>query len=170
MGINFNLNHRNATTKDHLSDRDFFVNNKIKGWVILTPYSDAYYYKIPFHEILWVLRKFVGVATFFKSLFSFYLCFIFLFLERYIDDGKNPLLYTKDCLMKTLKKNEEIRGKIVTFNSFRELLLEEFNKNFPEDFCDYAKIRNSSGTDLIDQQIKCSESTAIDATIVKKEN
>ena len=72
--------------------------------------------------------------------------------------------------MKTLKKNEEIKGKIVTFNSFRELLLEEFNKNFPEEFSDYAKIRNSSTTiDLIDEQIQRSEANATDATIIKKE-
>lgn len=94
--------------------------------------------------------------------------YCFLNLKRYIDDGKNPLLYTKDCLMKTLRKNEEIKGKIVTFNSFRELLLEEFNKNFPEEFCDYAKIRNSPAiTDLIDEQTQSSRATPSD-TIVKK--
>lgn len=43
--------------------------------------------------------------------------------------------------MKTLKKNEEIKGKIVTFSSFREMLLGELNKNFPEEYEDYVKIR-----------------------------
>ena len=60
---------------------------------------------------------------------------------NYIDDGKNPLLYTKDCLMKTLKKNEEIKGKIVTFKSFREQLLEDFSKSFPEEYQEYSRIR-----------------------------
>ena len=61
----------------------------------------------------------------------------------YIDEGKNPLLYTKDCLMKTLKKNEEIKGKIVTLKTFRDLLLEELNRNFPEDYDAYVKIRQA---------------------------
>lgn len=35
--------------------------------------------------------------------------------------------------MKTLKKNEEVKGKIVTFKTFRELLLDEMSRNFPEE-------------------------------------
>ena len=30
----------------------------------------------------------------------------------YIDQGKNPNLYTKDCLEKALSKNEQVKGKI----------------------------------------------------------
>ena len=30
----------------------------------------------------------------------------------YIDQGKNPNLYTKDCLEKALNKNEQVKGKI----------------------------------------------------------
>ena len=59
----------------------------------------------------------------------------------YIDEGKNPLLYTKDCLMQTLKKNEEVKGKIDTFKSFRESLLDEMGKTFPEEFKAYMKVR-----------------------------
>jgi len=33
-------------------------------------------------------------------------------LCRYIDDGKNPQLYTKDCMEKALAKNEAVKGKI----------------------------------------------------------
>lgn len=51
------------------------------------------------------------------------------------------MLYTKDFLNKTLEKNEEIKGKIVTFNTFRNQLLIELEKNFPNE-CDlYIKIR-----------------------------
>ena len=81
------------------------------------------------------------------------------FLNSYIDEGKNPLLYTKDCLMKTLKKNEEIKGKIVTFSSFRELLLDELNKNFPEEYQNYNKIRQP---DIQTNQVPPSE-------LIKKE-
>lgn len=45
--------------------------------------------------------------------------------------------------MKTLKKNEEIKGKIVTLKTFRDLLLEELNKNFPEDYDAYVRIRQA---------------------------
>ena len=31
---------------------------------------------------------------------------------RYIDQGKNPQLYTKDCMEKALAKNEAVKGKI----------------------------------------------------------
>ena len=53
------------------------------------------------------------------------------------------MLYTKDCLITTLKKNEEIKGKIDTFKQFRELLLDELNKNFPEEHEAYVKIKQA---------------------------
>jgi len=31
---------------------------------------------------------------------------------RYIDEGRNPQLYTKDCMEKALAKNEAVKGKI----------------------------------------------------------
>ena len=34
---------------------------------------------------------------------------------RYIDKGKNPQLYTKDCMEKSLAKNEAVKGKIDAF-------------------------------------------------------
>ena len=37
------------------------------------------------------------------------------FTSSYIDQGKNPNLYTKDCLEKALGKNEEVKGKIENF-------------------------------------------------------
>ena len=32
--------------------------------------------------------------------------------SRYIDQGKNPQLYTKDCMEKALARNEAVKGKI----------------------------------------------------------
>jgi hypothetical protein len=49
-------------------------------------------------------------------------------------------LYTKDCLIKTLEKNEEIKGKIVTFNTFRKQLIMELEKNFPNEYDSYIKL------------------------------
>ena len=66
------------------------------------------------------------------------------YLISYIDEGKNPLLFTKDCLIETLKKNEEIKGKIVTFGNFHDMLLEELEKNFPKDYQIYRKYRQEN--------------------------
>ena len=35
-----------------------------------------------------------------------------VFALRYIDEGRNPQLYTKDCLEKALVQNKEVKGKI----------------------------------------------------------
>ena len=33
----------------------------------------------------------------------------------YIDQGRNPNLYTRDCLEKALTKNEQVKGKVDNF-------------------------------------------------------
>lgn len=33
---------------------------------------------------------------------------------RYIDQGRNPQLYTKECLERALARNEQVKGKIDT--------------------------------------------------------
>lgn len=38
-----------------------------------------------------------------------------MYFFSYIDQGKNPNLYTKDCLEKALVKNEQVKGKIDNF-------------------------------------------------------
>jgi hypothetical protein len=43
-----------------------------------------------------------------------------------------------------LKKNEEIKGKIVTFGSFRDLLLEELEKSFPTEYQTYRQFRQEN--------------------------
>lgn len=35
---------------------------------------------------------------------------------EYIDQGRNPQLYTKECMEKSKAKNEEVRGKIDALN------------------------------------------------------
>ena len=37
---------------------------------------------------------------------------------RYVDQGKNPELYTEDCLKRTLNKNEEVKAKIDAYKVF----------------------------------------------------
>ncbi|XP_034617393.1 mediator of RNA polymerase II transcription subunit 10 isoform X2 [Trachemys scripta elegans] len=60
---------------------------------------------------------------------------------RYIDQGRNPQLYTKECLERALAKNEQVKGKIDTMKKFKSLLIQELTKVFPEDMAKYKAIR-----------------------------
>lgn len=55
----------------------------------------------------------------------------------YIDQGRNPQLYTKDCLEKARTKNEEVKGKIDSFRKFKTNLIVELNKSFPTEINKY---------------------------------
>jgi len=59
----------------------------------------------------------------------------------YIDDGRNPQLYTKDCMEKALSRNEEVRGKIDAYRRFRAQLLVELTSVFPAEIAKYRAIR-----------------------------
>ena len=49
----------------------------------------------------------------------------------YIDQGMNPQLYTKDCLEKAKQKNEEVKDKINTLQSFKDTLVSELKVSAP---------------------------------------
>ena len=49
-----------------------------------------------------------GAGIVFKRLYRH----VFFVFCSYIDQGKNPNLYTKDCLEKALAKNELVKGKM----------------------------------------------------------
>lgn len=59
----------------------------------------------------------------------------------YIDQGRNPQLYTKDCIEKSLFKNEETKGKIDVYRKFKNNLLLELQKEFPAEINKYRAIR-----------------------------
>ncbi|XP_053570555.1 mediator of RNA polymerase II transcription subunit 10 isoform X2 [Bombina bombina] len=59
----------------------------------------------------------------------------------YIDQGRNPQLYTKECLERALAKNEQVKGKIDTMKKFKSMLIQELSKVFPEDMAKYKAIR-----------------------------
>lgn len=59
----------------------------------------------------------------------------------YIDQGKNPQLYTKDCIEKALNKNEEIKGKIDVYRKFKTNLMVELQKTFSTEVNKYRAIR-----------------------------
>ena len=59
----------------------------------------------------------------------------------YIDAGRNPQGYTKDCMEKALAKNEEERGKIDAYRMFKARLLVELTGVFPKQMASYRAIR-----------------------------
>ncbi|KAJ1522766.1 hypothetical protein ONE63_001923 [Megalurothrips usitatus] len=59
----------------------------------------------------------------------------------YIDSGRNPQLYTKDCIEKALTKNEQVKGKIDAYRKFKAHLLLELNSSFPNELTKYRAIR-----------------------------
>ncbi|KAG2465185.1 MED10 polymerase, partial [Polypterus senegalus] len=60
---------------------------------------------------------------------------------EYIDQGRNPQLYTKECLERALAKNEQVKGKIDTIRKFKSLLILELGKVFPEEMSKYKALR-----------------------------
>merc|ERR1711931_172318 len=59
----------------------------------------------------------------------------------YIDAGKNPQLYTKDCMEKALMRNEAVKGKIDALSCFKAQLVLELGKVFPNEMTKYRAIR-----------------------------
>ncbi|WKX94341.1 hypothetical protein Q1695_011529 [Nippostrongylus brasiliensis] len=59
-----------------------------------------------------------------------------------LDQGKNPQLYTKEVLERTLMKNKEVNGKVETYKKFRAALLKELGEEMPEDTMTYRNIRD----------------------------
>ncbi|XP_017775943.1 PREDICTED: mediator of RNA polymerase II transcription subunit 10 [Nicrophorus vespilloides] len=59
----------------------------------------------------------------------------------YIDQGRNPQLYTKDCIEKALAKNEQVKGKIDSFRKFKANMLLELSKTFPNELNKYRALR-----------------------------
>lgn len=60
---------------------------------------------------------------------------------EYIDSGKNPQFYTKDYMEKALSKNEEVKGKIDYYKSFKRILIEELTRVFPSEMNKYRTFR-----------------------------
>ncbi|CAH1782228.1 unnamed protein product [Owenia fusiformis] len=60
---------------------------------------------------------------------------------EYIDQGRNPQLYTRHCMEKSLSKNESVKGKIDGFKKFKVLLLLELSQVFPNEMAKYRAVR-----------------------------
>lgn len=63
------------------------------------------------------------------------------FHYSYIDQGRNPQLFTKDCIEKALAKNEQVKGKIDAYRKFKANMLLELSRTFPNELNKYRAIR-----------------------------
>ena len=63
----------------------------------------------------------------------------------YIDCGRNPQLYTKDCMEKAVSKNEEVKGKIDSYRMFKARLMLELTNVFPKEMSCYRALRGDDG-------------------------
>jgi Transcription factor subunit Med10 of Mediator complex len=59
----------------------------------------------------------------------------------YIDNNKNPQLYTRKGIEEALTANEETRGKIDMYRKFKYNLTSELQKEFPGEINKYRAIR-----------------------------
>uniref|UniRef100_A0A914XAH7 Mediator of RNA polymerase II transcription subunit 10 n=1 Tax=Plectus sambesii TaxID=2011161 RepID=A0A914XAH7_9BILA len=66
-------------------------------------------------------------------------------LLDYLDQGKNPQLYTKEVIDRTLAKNQQVNGKIELYKKFRATLLKELSEEMPHETMRYRSIREKAG-------------------------
>lgn len=71
----------------------------------------------------------------------------------YIDQGRNPQLYTKDCIEKALAKNEQVKGKIDAYRKFKANMLLELSRTFPNELNKYRALRQGLGSEEMNLNI-----------------
>jgi len=63
---------------------------------------------------------------------------------QYIDEGKNPNLYTKERIERALERNEQVKGKIEVYSEFRAELLNQLSHVYPKLVETYKEARKDS--------------------------
>ncbi|KAL8727912.1 MAG: hypothetical protein Q9166_005738 [cf. Caloplaca sp. 2 TL-2023] len=58
----------------------------------------------------------------------------------YVDDGRNPDIYTREFIELVQKSNQYLKGKSEAFTGFRDVLAEEMVKAWPEMKTDVEKV------------------------------
>ncbi len=51
---------------------------------------------------------------------------------EYVESGRNPDIYTREFVELVQKSNDHMRGKMLAFRSFRDVLAEEMEGALPE--------------------------------------
>ncbi|RKF58940.1 Mediator of RNA polymerase II transcription subunit 10 [Erysiphe neolycopersici] len=77
-------------------------------------------------------------------------------LIQYVDNGRNPDIYTREFVELARKSNQLMKGKIEAHAQFRDILAHEMCKALPELEADVMLIleRASGNTDVIKQRIE----------------
>ena len=60
---------------------------------------------------------------------------------QYIDEGRNPQLYTRDCLQKVREKKDEVTSKVDAYKNFKSILDEELKKQLPQTMDKHGKFK-----------------------------
>jgi mediator of RNA polymerase II transcription subunit 10 len=66
-------------------------------------------------------------------------------LIGYIDNGRNPDIYTREFVELARRGNQLMKGKMDAFSSFRDVLAEEMENSMPELREDIGKVVESTG-------------------------
>jgi mediator of RNA polymerase II transcription subunit 10 len=53
-------------------------------------------------------------------------------LVQYVDNGRNPDIYTREFVELCRKSNQQLKGKMNAFADFRDVLAEKMGKALPE--------------------------------------
>ncbi|KAE8451244.1 hypothetical protein EG329_004408 [Mollisiaceae sp. DMI_Dod_QoI] len=69
-------------------------------------------------------------------------------LIQYVDNGRNPDIYTREFVELARKGNQLMKGKKEAFGSFRDVLAGEMCNVFPELRTDIEKVVESTGGDV----------------------
>lgn len=64
----------------------------------------------------------------------------------YIDQGRNPDIYTRELVEAVQRSNQYLKGKSEAFAGFRDILAEEINKAIPECKGDVERILAGNST------------------------
>ena len=68
----------------------------------------------------------------------------------YVDELKNPQMFTRDCLQRTLERNEEINGKNETLAKFADILMGELSSQFPTEMAQYRLWTKNTSSSSVD--------------------
>ncbi|KAL3426766.1 Mediator of RNA polymerase II transcription subunit 10 [Phlyctema vagabunda] len=68
-------------------------------------------------------------------------------LIQYVDNGRNPDIYTREFVERTKKMNQTMKGKIAAFGDFRDVLATEMARAMPEVREDVAMVVEKTGGD-----------------------
>ena len=62
---------------------------------------------------------------------------------NYVDEGKSPELYNKDCMEKSLAKQKVVQEKVDVYKKLHDQLLKDLKEYYPEMVHAYKKSRKS---------------------------